>query len=454
LAFQETLLFPRKIDLQLSRFPGDPTFDKAHWYWKLSQDPEIRDGVMKSDWQNIDYLLLNHEFVNQLGLGNLPGLENTVKRSKSLIKWGPSTVGTSIDLEKLSSTNGDWIEVRQILDRTQTDINKLWENYNVTFIDGDGKVTDTSTNITTSEGQSYAMLRAIAADDKDTFRRVWIWTKNHLQFRNEDKLFSWKWGKNSQGKEGVLDPSPAADADIDIATALLLASKKWNIPEYEEEAKVIIPDIWKQLVYFLPAKNRYYLLAGTWAQYGSSITVNPSYMSPASYRLFAQVDTKNDWLRLTEDTYKSLYEIASLSTAGLIPDWIGVNRSGAYVSPNDPNQSRDYGYDAMRIWYRISQDYLWFNSNQAFEYLKRSQFLFDYLNQEKKIYAVYTTAGTPTVAYEDEAMYGALLPVTKILHQNEYENIKEKIKNADGNNYYTQNWIALGLAVAEGKIKP
>lgn len=47
-----------------------------------------------------------------------------------------------------------------------------WEKYKIRFINQDGRVIDYSQNgITTSEGQSYAMLQAVWIDDKETGNR-------------------------------------------------------------------------------------------------------------------------------------------------------------------------------------------------------------------------------------------------------------------------------------------
>src|SRR5207247_11293939 len=100
--------------------------------------------------------------------------------------------------------------------RTDPVLVKSWEFYTRRFI-VDGRVVDTKTEwSTTSEGQSYAMLRAVYIDDRPTFDRVWSWTKGNLQVRG-DGLFSWHWGDRGDGTSGVLDANSATDADEDIA---------------------------------------------------------------------------------------------------------------------------------------------------------------------------------------------------------------------------------------------
>ena len=69
------------------------------------------------------------------------------------------------------------------------------------------------------EGQAYAMLLSVAADDRSRFDRVWGWTRAHLQ--RSDGLLSWRWADGH-----VVQDEPAADADLDAARALALAADR------------------------------------------------------------------------------------------------------------------------------------------------------------------------------------------------------------------------------------
>ena len=52
-------------------------------------------------------------------------------------------------------------------------LSSSWEKYKEQFINQDGRVIDYSQgDITTSEGQSYAMLRAVWIDDKAAFDQL------------------------------------------------------------------------------------------------------------------------------------------------------------------------------------------------------------------------------------------------------------------------------------------
>lgn len=111
-----------------------------------------------------------------------------------------------------------------------------WWAYRDRFIQGDGRVIDREAeDRSTSEGQAYALLRAVWIDDRDTFDRVLQWSETNLQRRNldgsrSDLLWAWKWGKQPDGNWGLIDGNFASDGDIDAITALIFAAQRWNHP--------------------------------------------------------------------------------------------------------------------------------------------------------------------------------------------------------------------------------
>src|SRR5919199_3538556 len=142
----------------------------------------------------------------------------------------------------LSSCGTGWTgPTRTERNRQLDELSALWSFYKYHYV-RDGRVVALDEGgITTSEGQSYAMLRAVWSDDPWTFERVWNWTRDTLQVRG-DHLFAWKW------KDRVLDRHSAADADTDIALALILASRRFSRPGYLDAARAILSDIWQKEV--------------------------------------------------------------------------------------------------------------------------------------------------------------------------------------------------------------
>ncbi|NJK71389.1 MAG: hypothetical protein HC932_04020 [Thermales bacterium] len=271
--------------------------------------------------------------------------------------------------------------------------------------------------ITTSEGQSYTMLRSVWMNDQDTFDKTWQWTQNNLQ-RN-DKLFSWKWGLREDGVWGILDDiggqNVATDADIDISLSLVFASKIWNKKNYLEEAKSIINSIWQKTV--VKINGNYLLLPNDLEKTASKdyYLINPSYFSPAHYRIFAKIDSNNHWNKLADDSYKFLeafhtHKISNNDQPKLPPNWIILNKTELTISePEDKNLNTNFGFDALRIPFRIGLDWQWHHKKQAKDYLSLFEELNQSWNQHSKIFAEYSRYGNNIVDYETHAMYGGTL---------------------------------------------
>jgi endoglucanase len=121
----------------------------------------------------------------------------------------------------------------------QAMLKSLWEGYKDEYIEeGTFRTLDKQRdNITTSEGQSYTMLRA-------------VWKDN--------KLFAWLFGEREDGSYGVLNniggQNAAIDGDTDIAMALLFAYARWNDSRYLLEADSIINAIWDESVVIINGK--------------------------------------------------------------------------------------------------------------------------------------------------------------------------------------------------------
>ena len=115
---------------------------------------------------------------------------------------------------------------------TQDDfVLRAWDAYKAAYIHPDGYVLDRTRNSgeVTSEGQGYALLRAVWMRDEATFTQVLDWTESRL--RRPDGLYSWRWSPEAGGH--VRDVNTATDADQEAAFALILASVVFGKPEVQ-----------------------------------------------------------------------------------------------------------------------------------------------------------------------------------------------------------------------------
>ncbi len=358
------------VELNDPNYINDKVFDNAEWFYKISRDPEIRDDKYDNNWKNFDYLLLTHEMLKQIdNFDENDIVSQAFENSLPKVKWFEDST-SFIDEQKRVTTNGDWSMLYDINSQTGVELANSWKFYKENFIFSYGQVIDPNTENTTSEGQSYAMLRSVWMNDHDTFKGVWLWTKHHLQHRLEDKLISWQWANDE-----LVDSANAADADVDIALALLFAYKNFGDESYLVDAKEIIADIWKRSV--VDINGTYYLISSNieQSQVSEGLLFNPSYMSPAHYRIFAEVDSENNWNKLADDSYKILANLTSQNRTPLIKNWYIINdKTGQALdaSPYFGSYANESSYDAFRVFWRVWLDYAWFNNQSAENYLTRT----------------------------------------------------------------------------------
>jgi len=349
----------------------------------------------------------------------------------------------------------------------------LWDNYKKVYWESEtGRTLDKQqNNITTSEGQSYTMLRAVWQSDRPTFDKTWAWTKEHLN-RSEDALFAWRWGQKDDGTYGVLTDmggqNTATDADSDIALALTMAASRWQQQSYLEDARYIIDDIWDEEVMTIGGKP--YLLANNLEKDSEKpAIINPSYLSPYAYRIFAKVDPGNNWNGLVDSSYDVLNRSMSErldkgSTAGIVPDWITIDQqSGALAAVEGaPNLTTNYSYDAMRTPFRIALDYQWNKEPRAKETLERMHFFGKQWHENDKIVSTYAHDGTPQTDYEVSEGYATILgyfmvtdpEAAKDIYDTKLKPLYSQDKNSWANemSYYGDNWAWFGIALYDNRL--
>jgi len=352
-------------------------------------------------------------------------------------------------------------------------LRELWETYKREYIEpGTFRTLDKQqTNITTSEGQSYTMLRAVWMDDKETFDRSWKWTKDNIQ--RDDSLMSWKFGLLPDGSYGIQTnvngQNTASDADQDIALSLLMAYNRWNEDDYYYDALPIIDNIWKKQVVEVQGKP---LLAANDIERlaADSIIVNPSYFAPYAYKVFAKVDADKThrWTALADNSYDLIAASSSAnldksSSTGLPPNWFKIAKASGELSvANSTDLNTDYSYDAMRVPFRLAMDWSWFKDDRAKTQLSKFSFLQDQWSEKRKLNAEYTHDGTVKGDYESPAVYGGSLGYFDVINRGMsddlYRNKLQTLYNPDTQSwqrtlsYYDDNWAWFGIALHQGAL--
>lgn len=340
-----------------------------------------------------------------------------------------------------------------------------WNYYKKTFISEDGRVIDHQrASVSTSEGQAYAMRRAIMMHDKKTFDKTYDWAKYNLQHKN-DKLFAWLWGqKNPDGEKEIIyeiiDQNSASDADIEIAVCLIFAYTTWNQENYMEDAISIINDVWNKET--IEINGERILTAGADQNKLENIEINPSYFMPYAFRILSVVDGQHDWHSLVDSSYRLTNWCIDNIKSGLPPDAFYINKNTGVIT-FDKDRS-DFCYDAVRVFYRFYVDYTITKEPRTLKLLSKSNIFINRWKQDKKFYTCYKQDGE--VKNYDEAIgsIAVILPVIKMYDMNVANEIyQNRIKSkyhisgywGDPMDYYAQNlvWFGNWLYLHEENIK-
>lgn len=200
---------------------------------------------------------------------------------------------------------------------------------------------------TVGEGQAYGMLAAVAVGDQHRFDRIWSWTQSNMLQGNGLLAFHWVDGR-------VVDPHPAADADLDAARALLLGACRFGRPELRAAAI----RIGKAVLAHETAKagSIYVLLPGPWGNMGSHLVFNPSYVDPTTLAALAAASGDSRF----RDVAAGGRNLVDQLTRPLPPDWAIVSTATGQATPVSAPTSKSgpgmFTYDAPRTLVRFGVD--------------------------------------------------------------------------------------------------
>jgi cellulose synthase (UDP-forming) len=304
---------------------------------------------------------------------------------------------------------------------------------------------------TVSEGQAYAMLLAVALDDRSRFDTVWRWTRQNLQ--RPDGLLAFHWSKGR-----VEENEPAADADLDAARALVLAGKRFGSEDFTGAGvsigEAVLGDETADLS-DLPV-----LVGGPWARSGTPV-VNPSYFSPRAYADLASARGDSRW----DDLAGSSRSVTSslLADSRLPPDWARVDSITAsgdgqvaaavepIADPGSPTGSSGgaapaSGLDAVRVAVRSAESCVPADRRVAARIWP--------VYRRHPGFAAYSLDGKPLGSGKHPAAYVAAAAAAKADGDEEAAGgLLDDAQAADSESpsYYGAAWVALGRVMLSSK---
>ncbi len=333
------------------------------------------------------------------------------------------------------------------------DLDALWNYYNYSYISGGRVISLDEGGITTSEGQSYAMLRAVWSGDRETFDSVWAWTRKNLL--RLDNLFSWKW------KNTILDENAATDADTDIALALLMAAERFDDSIYKTEALKIIHAIWQHEV--LTIDGKHYLTGGNWAPGEKFPTVHVGYLAPYTYEIFSRVDAQHPWQALISSSYEILDWVFLEQKLALPPEKIFIDRDDGRLLIQKPEQQEKarFSYDVFPIYWRIATDEQWFSRGKVeLRAAMLSFFEYEWI-RHGRFYDRYSLKGKALSKLEALPLYATVASLARIseseladrLEAGKLTTLWNKALVGQDTPYYLHNWLWFDRALELRRVR-
>lgn len=222
-----------------------------------------------------------------------------------------------------------------------------WQRFKLLYLSPEGRVIDASTEgqITTSEGQAYALFFSLVANDRAAFDSILRWTNDNLAAGDlATSLPAWKWGRAEDGTWRVLDANAAADADLWMAYSLGEAGRLWNNIVYTRLGAEIARNILGQEVATVRGLGTVLLPGPRGFVTKQSWRFNPSYSPLSVIRGLARQTKEPLW---TDIAQSSEQIILGSAPKGFAADWIEYTREG-FISDR---ASRGVGsYDAIRVY--------------------------------------------------------------------------------------------------------
>lgn len=224
-----------------------------------------------------------------------------------------------------------------------------WTRFKAQFVSEGGRVVEPGSGRTVSEGQAYALLFALVANDRAGFERLLRWTEDNLcQGDLSAHLPAWQWGRQADGNWGVIDPNPASDADLWLAYALGEAGRLWNERRYGALSSLISARVLREETAelpglglgLLPGPKGFVLPDGRWR-------LNASYSPPQVLQWLASHTDQPEWKRLAESTPKV---ITGSAPKGFAADWTLYDARQGFVPDQDGPENTQGGYNAIRVY--------------------------------------------------------------------------------------------------------
>lgn len=271
---------------------------------------------------------------------------------------------------------------------------------------------NTSGKICVSEGQGYGMMimcymAGADADAQHIYNGMFRYYRAHAS-RYSPYLMAWAQTTGCKNTDG----SSATDGDLDIAYSLLLANKQWGSHgsiNYIKEARLILKAIEQKEIN--PVAFNVMLSSEAASDSDDYFDMRSSDFMPNHFRAFYNADHNPLWKKAIDRNYQLFIKMQEEFSpdAGLLPDFIiHTNRHPHPAKPHYLESPFDgcYYYNACRVPWRLSTDYLLNGDPRAHQILQKINAWVRETTQNNpdNLSAGYTLAGNDLKSHYFEAL--------------------------------------------------
>jgi endoglucanase len=225
-----------------------------------------------------------------------------------------------------------------------------WDRLKQLYATEDGRVVDRSVpeQITTSEGQSYALFFALIANDREAFATILRWTANNLADGDlAQNLPAWQWGRANDGTWRVLDSNPASDSDLWIAYTLGEAGRLWCEPSYAKLGSDVAARILREEVVLIPGLGPTLLPGPKGFVNRDTYRLNASYVPIQLLRGLARQTNDKLWNEVVRTSERV---ILGSTPRGFAADWIQYRPKQGFVTDRETNGIGSYNAIRVYLW--------------------------------------------------------------------------------------------------------
>jgi|GEM_PF-1727063 len=330
----------------------------------------------------------------------------------------------------LNSVVDDQVQAQQML-------RNEWETWKAAFVSTSGyrRIITTDGNNTVSEGMGYGLLLSVYFNEQTLFDELFDYVKNCY---NSNGLMNWKTNNGI-----VVEQGADAEADQNIALALIFADKMWGSDgrvDYELEAKTLLGKIQMHEC----ESNGQLRVTDS-----ASERRNPSHLVPGWYEIFSAYSGSSYWHAVKFQAY-NLLKYAANPTTGLVPDW--CNSFGGLDTSNS-SQGSNFGYEATRSVLKTAISYSWYGHTDA-KYISSRQVNFFKNIGAANIVDGYRLTGTPVGNYHNAAFVACAAAGT--MTGNDKQLAKEfydECLATEGSDYYGSTLRLISLMYMTGNLQ-